>query len=76
MSKRLLVQNSAAGEPLDWLEKWKTRLAELDRDGDAARQPKLFVDNPPKEDVRVPEAGCVIRFGIQNRFRSPPCVLA
>ena len=35
---------------LKLIDKWKTRLTELDREGVAARQAKLFADDQPAEE--------------------------
>jgi hypothetical protein len=36
-----------SGQASKLVEKWKTRLADLDREGVAAKQAKLFADDPP-----------------------------
>ncbi len=36
-------------QALKLVEKWKVRLAELDREGVAAKQAKLWADDPPGE---------------------------
>ena len=49
-SERMLARAERhSRQALKLVEKWKTRLAELDRGGVAARQAKFFADDQPEQ---------------------------
>lgn len=43
------VPNAAAGQAAKLVEKWKARLTELDCDGVAAKQARLWSDDHPEQ---------------------------
>ncbi len=49
MERMLARAERRSRQAFKLVEKWKTRLAELDREGVTAKQPKLFAEDHPEQ---------------------------